>query len=217
VLRFYRDEYRGQVGKIFVESVVGVDTWAGSIGRGFFLLALTCLTHPVQKRLMSAWEGLPIWVVPVAVMAAVVVLFVRGLLKENFERFLKIHHEKTRLEERLTTEEKRRATLDLLGGYHAKGQKLLHDHPRVEEIPEATVEEISEWREGVYRLIRAAYGSGRAEIFLSGKDPDYTEEWLQERLARLVRLMEQTSELELRPDFDPEDFALQDQERGSGS
>ena len=79
------------------------------------------------------------------------------------------------------------------------------------------MEEISEWGEGVYRLIRAAYGFGQAEIFLSGEDPSYKEVWLQERLAQLVRLMEQTSEMELRPDFDPEEFALQDQERGSGS
>ena len=84
-------------------------------------------------------------------------------------------------------------------------------------MPPATAEQISEWGEGVYRLIRAAYGFGQAEVFLSGKDSGYIEVWLQERLAQLVGLMEQTSEMELRPDFDPEDFALQDQERGSGS
>jgi hypothetical protein len=117
----------------------------------------------------------------------------------------------------LTTSRKRRATLDLLGRHHAKGQGLARSYPRVEEIPESRVEEISEWGKGVYRLIRAAYGFGQAEVFLSGEDPDDIEVWLRERLAQLVRLMEQISEMELRPDFDPEDFALQDQERGSGS
>jgi len=143
-------------------------------------------------------------------MASVVVLFVRGLLKENYETFLRILDKKARLEERLTTEEKRRATLDLLGRYHAKGQRIARNNPGVEEVPEGRVEEISEWGEGAYRLIRAAYGFGRAEIFLSGEGPRDIEAWLRERVAQLVRLMEQTSEMELRPDFDPEDFALQD-------
>ena len=134
-----------------------------------------------------------------------------------YDTFDEIRATNQTLQRQLTTSRKRRVTLDLLGRYHAKGQKLARSHPRVEEIPEATVEEISEWGEGVYRLIRAAYGSGRAEIFLSGKDSGYKEVWLQERLAQLVRLMEQTSEMELRPDFDPEDFALQNQECGSGS
>ena len=52
---------------------------------------------------------------------------------------------------------------DLLGRYHAKGQKLANSHPRIEEIPKATMEEISEWVNGVYGLIQAAYGSGQAE------------------------------------------------------
>jgi hypothetical protein len=99
----------------------------------------------------------------------------------------------------LTASRKRRATLDLLGRYHAKGQKLARSEPRVEEISGTRVEEITEWGEEVYRLIRAAYGFGRAEIFLSGDDPGYIEVWLQERIAQLVRLMEQTSEMELRP------------------
>ena len=161
--------------------------------------------------------------VPVFVMASVVVLFVRGLLKENYANFQKveaarqeIQDEKARFEVRLTTEEKRRATLDLLGRHHAKGQKLASSQPRLEEISQTAVEEITEWGEGAYRLIRAAYGFGQAEIFLSGEDPGYIEVWLDERLAQLVRLMEQTSEMGLRPDFDPEDFALKDQERGSG-
>src|SRR5215210_19939 len=198
MLRFYREQFRGRLGKIFVESVVGVDTWAG-IGRGLFLLGLVFITEPVQKRLVRMWEGLPLWAVPVVVMAAVVALFVRGLLKENYANFQKveaarrdIQDEKARLEERLTTEEKRRATLDLLGKLHANGQKLASSQPRLEEISQAAVEEITKWGEEVYRLIRAAYGFGQAEIFLSGEDPGYIEVWLDERLVQLVRLMEQT-------------------------
>ena len=141
-----------------------------------------------------------------------VALVVYGLMWSIYDTFDEVRATNQTLQRQVTTSRKRRATLDLLGRYHAKGQELARDNPRVEEMLEATAEEISEWGEGVYRLIRAAYGSGRAEIFLSGKDSGYKEVWLQERLAQLVRLMEQTSEMELRPDFDPEDFDHQDQE-----
>jgi hypothetical protein len=122
VLRFYRDQYRGRLGKIFVESVFGVQKWY-SLLWVVFVSALSFFTRPVQAWIMGTSEGWPVWVVPVFVMASVIVLFVRGLLKENYERFLKIQNEKARLEERLTTKEERRATLDLLGRYHAQGQK----------------------------------------------------------------------------------------------
>lgn len=92
MLRFYRGQYRGRIGKLFVESVFGADKWAGLLW-GVFILALACLTRPVQDYLMSTWEGLPVWVVPAFVMALVVVLFVRGLLKENFEKFQEIQKE----------------------------------------------------------------------------------------------------------------------------
>jgi hypothetical protein len=216
VLRFYRDQYRGRLGKIFVESVFGVQKWY-SLLWVVFVSALSFFTRPVQAWIMGTSEGWPVWVVPVFVMASVIVLFVRGLLKENYERFLKIQNEKARLEERLTTKEERRATLDLLGRYHAQGQKIARNNAGVEELPEGRAEEISEWGKGVYSLVRAAYGFGQAEIFLSGENPGDIEVWLRERLAQLVRLMEQTSEMELRPGFDPEDFALQDQEHGSRS
>ena len=63
MLPFYRDQYRGRLGKIFVESIVSVEKWAGILW-GIFVVALALLTRPVRGRLMGVWEGLPLWVIP---------------------------------------------------------------------------------------------------------------------------------------------------------
>jgi hypothetical protein len=200
MLRFYWSTVR----RLHVILWTATDRYVTGLGIGsavltFFSPELAQVSWISVPALSRWWALLPLGV-----------LFLYGMLRANYEAFKKIENRNADLEAKLVSVEKRRTTLDLLGRYHAKGQELARDNPRVEEMPEATAEEISEWGQGVYRLIRAAYGSGRAEIFLSGKDRGYIEVWLQERLAQLVRLMEQTSEMDLRPDFDPEDFDHQD-------
>ena len=105
MLPFYRDQYRGRVGKIFVESVFGVEKWAGVLW-GIFVVALAFLTSPVQDHLMSAWQGLPVLVIPVFVMASVVVLFVRGLLKANWQDFEEVKQERKEHENSLSSANK---------------------------------------------------------------------------------------------------------------
>ena len=123
VRHFYRDQYRNRIGKIFVESVFGAEKWTGLLW-GIFILAFACLTRPVQDYLMTTWEGLPVWAVPVFVMASVVVLFVRGLLKENFEKFREIEQERDALERGRETAAKRKAVKELLGEAKREGEKL---------------------------------------------------------------------------------------------
>lgn len=201
MLRFYWRIVR-RTPRLLLRALRDLDTGIGILALIFAAVGL------------STWQDLLPWWAPYGAFG---VILLYGFLRENYEEFSAVEDERGKLQRQLTTSRKRRATLDLLGRYHAKGRKLVRSHPRVEEIPQVAAGEVSGWSEGVYRLIRAAYGFGQAEVFLSGKDPDDAEVWLRECLAQLVRLMEQTSELELRPDFDPEDFALQDEERGSGS
>ena len=65
-------------------------------------------------------------------------------------------------------------------------------------------EKALQWGRQVYELVEDARGMGEAELFLSGDATSDAGDWLNLRLARLVKLMEKADNLELRPDFDPE-------------
>ena len=63
---------------------------------------------------MSAWQLLPSWVWPAFVLASVAFLFVRGLVKANYEAFLEVEQERDEerrkreeLEAKFTTNQKR--------------------------------------------------------------------------------------------------------------
>jgi hypothetical protein len=219
VLRFYRDQYQGRIGKIFVESVFGAEKWA-SLLWGLFILALACLTRPVQDYLMSTWEGLPVWVVPVVVMALVVVLFVRGLLKENFEKVQEVQKERDALKRRLEAAANLKAAKELLGAAMREGEKLkagsyVEDGERIL----VSQERVETWIDSTRDLIEAAFDKEEGRRFMNseGYEPEKRPPWrevridpyryhLTPRLQRLDQLLLRASELSVDPDFDPDEW-----------
>jgi hypothetical protein len=150
VLRFYWRIVR-RTPHLLLRALRDLDTGIGMLALIFAAVGL------------STWRDLLPWWAPYAAFG---VILLYGFLRENYEEFSAVEDERDKLQRQSTTSRKRRATLDLLGRYHAKGQKLFRSHPRVEEIPQVTVGEVSEWGKEVYSLVRAAYGFGQAEIFL---------------------------------------------------
>jgi hypothetical protein len=220
VLRFYRNEYRGRVGRIFVESVFGVEKWAGVLW-GVFLLVLAFFTRPVQEAVLNVWQGLPFWVVPAFVIASAVFLFGRGLLKENQRRIQKAERDNERLQASITTDEERRALKDLLGIAHEKGDEVYE--LRENDSVEWRERRIRQWVNDIHALIEAALDKSAAKQFLSndgydfGRHIDSVTEHRQSRdilyvparqwsIRELSRRIDR-ERLNIRPDFDFEAHA----------
>src|SRR5215212_10560973 len=115
--RFHWQKYGGRRSwRILIDSATSIEKGRGVValwGGAFF--GLLFLGTPLGDWVMSTWQILPWWVVPVFLLASVVFLFVRGLVKANYEDIQEIEGDKTRLKERLASEEKRAALDELLG------------------------------------------------------------------------------------------------------
>jgi hypothetical protein len=223
VLRFYRDQYRGRIGKIFFDSVFGVEKWY-SLLWVVFISALSFLTRPVQARIMGTWEGWPIWVIPVFVMASVVVLFVRGLLKENMQNILKLNQElqaerdatgaerETRqaLEKKWADKERRKALKNALQHAHLEG-KILHD-----EGP--TQERVKDWAYRVAVMITVALDTGEVGLFYNDfdvsvapvADDSEVKQSIRRRLKNIrdLKVRVDRDSLDVSPDFHAREWII---------
>lgn len=86
------------MGKILLDSAASIEKWQGVLvlwGGVFF--ALLFVSTPLADTVVSTLQLLPWWTVPVFLLASLAFLFVRGLLKANYEEFRKIEHERDEL------------------------------------------------------------------------------------------------------------------------
>jgi hypothetical protein len=156
------------------------------------------------------WPFSSLWgLVPLAL------LFVYGLSKANYEAFCEVEQkirrieaEKSALQEKLTTAEKRRALKDLLGEAHEDGESLYQAYDE---------DNVAVWVTRTRDLIEAALDKSEAQLFLSNRgDLPFTpvddartmyvymqEQALGNRLIRLEELTNRLDSLNIRPDFDP--------------
>jgi hypothetical protein len=187
--RFHWERYGGRrAGRIFLDSAAGVEKWR-AVAWGIILLILWLLGPPVEALAVSVSQLLPGWVVPVFLLASVLFLFVRGLLKENYENFQEeeqkreqVEAEKVGLEKKLATAAKRKALRNLLGNALREGRSLSQGRKYTqEELDDTTAEEkyqeeIRKWVDDTYDLIEAAFGTFEAQHFIGNED--YKDEQL---------------------------------------
>jgi hypothetical protein len=64
------------------------------IGTLCYLVLLGLVSRPVAGRLVSAWGGLPLWVISVGALAWIAIVFTWGLAKANYEEFRKVECER---------------------------------------------------------------------------------------------------------------------------
>src|SRR5215212_10563832 len=95
--RFHWERYGGwRAVRIILDSAAGVEKWR-AVAWGAVLLILWLLGPPVEALAVSASQLLPGAVVPIFLVASVLFLFVRGLLKENYEGFQEEAQERERV------------------------------------------------------------------------------------------------------------------------
>ncbi len=185
------------------------------------------LAFGIVLGLGAIWQWVPWWV-PVSVF---LLLFLYGLLVESYEAFQNIKKEKEELaekkkelEEELEERQKRMALRDLLGAAYEQGRgvtwaKTSRNEGRKQWLDHAD----KRWVDNTYNLIEAAFGKHLAEQFKNNMGIDFEkvmgfplpkqqydffedEYWVDARLWRLSELIERLHSLDIRPDFDPEDW-----------
>lgn len=100
--RFHWKKYGGKrAGKILRDSAYSIDKWKSvlTLWVGAFA-ALLFIGTPLADVVMSTWQLLPLWVVPVFLLASLAYLFVRGLVKANYEEFQEASRELDKVEEK---------------------------------------------------------------------------------------------------------------------
>ena len=99
--RYHWKKYGGRrAGKILLDSAASIEKWRGVLvlwGGTFGVLLF--FGTPLGDAVMSTWYLLPWWTVPVFLSASLVALFVRGLIKANYEEFQKLEKERNDLRE----------------------------------------------------------------------------------------------------------------------
>jgi hypothetical protein len=190
VLRFYwRLVKRTPV--LLWRSLTGLDTVTGVLALVFGAVGV------------SAWQQLLPWWSPFVAFG--VILFY-GFLRENYEEFQVVERERDDLRKGRTTSERRAALKDALAAADESGHRLYANEPSVGDA--------EQWVTRTHNLMEAAYGKGEARLFLS--DAGYTFMasqhstrqglWVQGRLRRLAELMARVDSLDLRPDFDHQEW-----------
>ena len=172
------------------------DHYLTVVGVASFFVIL--LNPEIAVLAESAWSGISRWwaLVPLGV------LFAYGLMKANYEAFQEVEGERDLLRRGRTTREKRIALKDALGDAIEKGQELHASDP--------TTEDAEKWVNDTAVLIWAALGDGEVHLFANA--PGVTlhsggnESRHRGRLHRLGQLIARVDGMELRPDFDPEEW-----------
>lgn len=179
------------------EAVVGVIT-----------LCLTALGVSVGWR--------PWWVV----FAPILLLFLYGLLRTNYETFLEVESVKDKLETRLAASKKRRAVKDLLGNAVDEGKNLQRTISADKgELKIVSQQDIEDWVHRTYDLIETAFDKGEAQHFLNSADykpekpypfrnarHDPYRYFTGVRLRRLDELVVRANSLEINPEFNPHSY-----------
>lgn len=155
----------------------------------------------------AAWALLPL-----------AALFVYGLMKANYEAFRAVESRNEASEAQVGTDEKRRAYKESLGTAYREGARLYStvfvDEVRQRYRPIEDVKaDVTDWRERVCAFLGGALGAHQAELFrgefgeakMEGTfRTDHVRAWIEDRLRKLERLIEQADSAQLRPGFDPE-------------
>ncbi len=154
------------------------------------------------RWLVSTWEGISAWwaLAPIALLAAGI------LAKAISEEYLELERERDKLRAERTTHERRRAFKDALAVADKKGAELHASNPSVEDA--------ERWATETADLIEAALGKGEVHLFAyasgvtlySGGNKTRQQLWIEGRLHRLGQLIARVDSLELRPDFDPNEW-----------
>lgn len=152
--------------------------------------------------LISTWEGLSAW----WALAPIGLLIVGILVKAVSQEYLEIEGERDRLQKERTTNEKRTALKDALGNASEEGQRLHADSP--------TKEAAEKWVNDTADLLEAALGKGEVHLFAnapgitlhSGGNESRQQLFIKGRLHRLSELIARVDRIDLRSDFDPQDW-----------
>lgn len=156
--RWHWKKYGGRRAvKIFLDSAAGIEKWRGVLALwGGAFASLLFFGTPLGDVVMSTWHLLPWWTVPVFLLASLAVLFVRGLIKANYEEFQEL--------------EKKR---DGLRGETQQPLALPNEELRQQccSLSAELSELIEEWQEGVDEILDASGMLAQVSYEMEG-DPD---------------------------------------------
>lgn len=140
------------------------------------------------------------------------ILFLYGLLRANYERFQELEADRDKIAAERDAaisqgrnEEMRTAVESRLGSLREEGEGLRS----------SGYEDIEAWTSKTKNFIEAAFGTGRAQLFLSNAGYTASEDvqgfvlrpeevWLEFRLRRLDELIAQSDALAISPNFNPQ-------------
>ncbi len=158
------------------------------------------------------WPEVSRWWALVPLSALLVYGFLRAL-QERFEG----------LEEKVASARKRRDVKNLLGDALDKGNALRQSHRKDDGggITLTSHQDVVDWVQRTHDLIEAAFDKAEARHFMNsdGYEPEKPLPWRNvyvdpyryhrtPRLRRLHELIVRANELEINPDFDPQDWAI---------
>jgi hypothetical protein len=216
--RWHWKKYGGRrMGKILLDSAASIDKWRSVLVLwGGAFLGLLFISTPLGDAVMNTWHLLPSWSVPVFLLVSLVILFVRGLVKANYDKFTEVEDRKCVLQRQLDDRIKRKAVKDLLGEAEKQGKSLRGPMRKVgNDFRYNTKDDIEDWVHRTHDFIEAALDKGEARLFLDSsedmpKNPLATEEMpvvdtyeyhLEPGLRRLQELIVRANDLEVNSDF----------------
>jgi hypothetical protein len=185
--------------------------WEKIIGVGSLCLSVFGVT--------AAWPFSPLWG-----LAPILLFFVYGLLKANYQAFREVKDEKRALERKLEERERRKAVKDLLGNAQEEGESLKQGRKDTFNAEIRYDEEVRMWVNRTYNLINDAFGKAEAQRFISNEGyteiellgyepPPYVylgstqrKYLIPPRLKRLHELIPRLHDLDVNPDFDPQNW-----------
>jgi hypothetical protein len=224
--RWHWKKYGGlRMGKILLDSAASIDKWRSVLFLwGGAFLGLLFISTPLGDAVMSTWHLLPSWTVPVFLLVSLAILFVRGLVKANYEEFRRVEGERDQeqaameaLQEQIATEEQRATLKELLAEAIREGEELLKSRPSIEQA--------EEWVNKIGGVLQIAFlDTSEAQVFYSdeGLPPLYysdpvvqhaqtpAQKWIRQRLARLTDLIRRADSLQIRPGFNGRDYIVSD-------
>jgi len=146
---------------------------------------------------VGAWLQRVPWWVPVGVFS---LLFLYGLLAASYDEFRAVKRTNERLESKIATAAKRKAIKDQLGEAIKEGRRL-RTYGKGEQA--ALRPAVSKWVDDTQGFIERAFEKAEA-LYFRGSEIDDRLWPVDECLRRLDHLRAQANDLNINPDFDPQ-------------